>query len=643
MYSPLYLFPITQHYLRANIMTKTTTQYHIAYILLITLLCLYGFKGITTHPWSYDDLDHIKHAQIAQSDLLHIVAPNVKEPSRIVLNTYFFIAYKFFGHNPSAYHATKIAFHILNSLLLAYVFLSLFKDPKLAALSGLIFAIHGTHYEAIYHIAGTGYLLCTFFALLALLFTHQSLTRKSNAITIAAILSYGFAIFSYEGGIVILIPLLFIWLTSTKGKNTYHFPILLVCVAMTFFVIEKWGFGYINTKVAFYDVGIGWHIPHTFLLFIGRLFINSHITPFGWTSLPPKDIPRDDMTLYVAAGVLIFGLLLYLSKKPGPIRFFTLWIAITILPTTLGTHDYYYTRYFYLPAIGASGITATFLLWIFNTIPIASHTKRPVFIFTLTILTLAGLHKLHIFEGYFLFNTANYYASPNYANDPKLAIIHYERAKLEYNVKDHVLALNLASCYEKTNQNIKALENYQEAIHINPNDARSHHAIARLYLHKGQITDAILSAQKAAQLNTHFVTEYHKLGTLLYNQNHIAEAHQIFQTALKIAPNHPHNDLIHFNLAALYQNQGKQSDAIQAYEKAKALKTNIVEVYQNLGALYVQNQHWTQAIETLTQATNRDANNAQIWHLLAHALTQEGRHTAAQSAYINAKRAQSTP
>ena len=38
---------------------------------------------------------------------------------------------------------------------------------------------------------------------------------------------------------------------------------------------------------------LGWHIPHTFLFFLGRLFVNAHMTPLGWTSLPPKDVPRD--------------------------------------------------------------------------------------------------------------------------------------------------------------------------------------------------------------------------------------------------------------------------------------------------------------------------------------------------------------
>ena len=624
-------------------MSKSTTRYYIAYMLLITLLCLYGFQGITTHPWSYDDLDHIKHAQIAQSNPLHIVAPNVKEPSRIVLNSYFFIVYKFFGQNPAHYHAAKIAFHILNSLLLAYLILSLFQAPKLAALSGLTFALHGTHYEAIYHIAGTGYLLCTFCSLVALWFTHQSATNKSKFATIAATLFFGFAIFSYEGGIVVLIPLLFLWWAITPNKSNYTLPILLSCMATTFFVIEKWGFGYINTKADFYAIGMGWHIPHTFMLFIGRIFLNSHITLFGWTSLPPKDIPRDDINIYVSAGILIFIFLLYLSYKFNTIRFFTLWIVITILPTTIGTNDYYYTRYFYLPALGASGITAFCLLWIYDTFSIPVHIKRTAFTLTLIILTLSALHKLHTYEGYFLFNTANYYASPNYANDLQSAIIHYERAKSEYHIQDHVLTFNLATCYEQTNQHTQALKNYQEAININPKDARSYHALARLYLQMGHVSNAIPSAQKAAQLNTHYLNEFHKLGTLLYNQNYTTEAHQVFQTALDIAPNHPHNDLIYFNLAALYQNQGNETEAINAYEKAKALKTNIVEVYQNLGALYITNQQWPQAIETLTQATRRDTDHAQSWHLLAHALTQTGRHTAAQQAHKNAKRALTTP
>lgn len=626
-------------------MTKSPSPYHIGYILFIILLCAYAFKGFTTHPWSYDDLDHIKHAQLAQSNISHLIAAEVKEPARVVLNIYFYIAYNFFGQNPAAYHTIKIAFHILNSLLLTYVFLTLFKDTKLSALSGFLFAIHGTHYEAIYHIAGTGYLLCTCFALLAVLFTHHSLTNLNKFSTLAALLSYATSVFSYEGAIVIIVPLLYLWWTSASGKNnrSFYFPLALVCIVCSFLIIEKWGFNYINTKANFYHIGLGWHIPHTFFLFMGRIFINSHITPLGWASLPPKDIPRDHIDLYVGMGVLLFAFLLHTCKKSQIIRFLTLWLSITILPTTIGTNDYYYTRYFYLPAIGASGITAYFMCWAYNKLSLRDPIKQLTFTIVFMLLTLSGLHKLHIFEGYFLFNTANYYASPNYANAPNTAISLYERAQSQYQIKDHVLSFNLASCYEQTSQNAKALEHYQEAIQINPKDARSYHASARIFLYTGQIEQAIFQAQKAAQLNTQYIDEYHKLGTILYNSNYIEEARSVFQNALQIDAHHPHNDLVYFNLGGMYQNEGKIQDAIQAYQKASDLHTDIVEVYQNLGTLYLQQQKWLEAISALTQATKRDASQAQPWQKLGYALTQTGQQEAAQSAYQNAKRAQSTP
>jgi tetratricopeptide (TPR) repeat protein len=355
------------------------------------------------------------------------------------------------------------------------------------------------------------------------------------------------------------------------------------------------------------------------------------------------DIPREHINPYVVTGALIFVLLLYLSKKPGPIRILTLWTTALILPTTIGTHDYYYTRYFYLGAMGASGLTAFFLCWALNAVPIVWHIKRSGFVLLLTLLILSGLHKLRIFEGYYLSNTGNYYASPTYANDAGAAIVIYERARSEYQIEDPVLAFNLGSCYEKTNQSTKALQSYEEAIRFNPNDARSHHAIARLLLDSGQINQAISYAQRAAQLSANFINEYHKLGTILYNQNYLEEAHLVFQSALVTSPDHAHKDLVYFNLGAMYQNQGKPQEAIKAYQKSSDLKTEIIELYQNLGKLYLETEQWVKAIPPLAYSTSHDPADADSWRQLAEALEQTGQHTAAETALLNAKKALSAP
>ena len=273
-------------------MRQPISRYHVAYTLLVVTLCVYGFRGLPTHPWSYGDLDHITHARMAQSDPAHIVAHNVKEPTRIILNIYFFVAYKVFGENPAAFHAAKIALHILNSLLLAYVFFSLFKDQNLAALSGLLFATHGAHYEAIYHIASTGHLISGAFALSALLFTHFYQATRSKIYFLGSILAYSGGIFSWEGSMGVLIPLVYIWSQNQIAKKrNLLFPIALCLPIAVFFAIDHFAFGYMSYKSGYYAAGMGWHIPHTFLLFIGRLFINSHVTLFDghpyrqWTFL----------------------------------------------------------------------------------------------------------------------------------------------------------------------------------------------------------------------------------------------------------------------------------------------------------------------------------------------------------------------
>ena len=76
-------------------------RYCLIYIALISGICAVAYHGLSTHPWSYDDLHHLEHAKIAQQNISHIVSTQAKEPLRFVLNLNFYLAYKIFGDTPA--------------------------------------------------------------------------------------------------------------------------------------------------------------------------------------------------------------------------------------------------------------------------------------------------------------------------------------------------------------------------------------------------------------------------------------------------------------------------------------------------------------------------------------------------------------
>ncbi|MFH2203757.1 MAG: tetratricopeptide repeat protein [Elusimicrobiota bacterium] len=57
--------------------------------------------------------------------------------------------HKLWGGNPFGYHLTNILLHAVNVLLVYLLCLAMFKDPRLALFTGMLFAVHPMHTEAV--------------------------------------------------------------------------------------------------------------------------------------------------------------------------------------------------------------------------------------------------------------------------------------------------------------------------------------------------------------------------------------------------------------------------------------------------------------------------------------------------------------
>ena len=550
---------------------RPTFTHRLIFVLVISCLCIWGYSGLIDHPWSYDDLDHIQNAQKAQSNFFHVFSTGAKESMRFVLNTYFYLLYPILGESSSGYHTVSILFHILNSLLCARLCLALFSNPPLAALCGLLFAIHGAHYGAIYRISASGYLLGTTFVLLSVLCALKYLNSGKKIYTIWAAGAYTASIFSYEVFTAVLFPLLFLWWERKKSSNLSNFllPAVLSAGAACFFLIDTLAYDLLNEKVGTYRMKLGLHSLYIFFLFICRLFANAHTTPFGWTLQPPMDMPREYGTVYAIGGVLILALLSYLSRKQGPIRFFSVWIVITILPYTLGTGEYYFTRYWYLPAIGAAALTAHFILWLYSRLPHPMRPGRLSLAVLLLLITIYNLSKINTYEGYYLIDTANYHASPHHRDDCETAIPLYIRARQDNGIEDFLLSYNLGVCYLKMHRLGDALALFREVVHLKPDYAKA------------------------------FI--------------------RVYKEAVQMDPARENSGLIYYNLGVVYQNQNRMQEAEQAYIEALAAGFDGPDLYKNLGILMVEKQQWKEAIDLLNQAVSRDSTDLEVRDFLIQA------------------------
>ena len=546
---------------------RIPTRYLLVYILCITCLCGVGFAGLRNHPWSYDDLDHIKKAQSAQENITSIFSPEKTALRlRFVLSSYFYAAYKVFGEDPRGYHILNILFHVLNSLLCARLLLTLFSCPKLAALGGFLFAINTTHYEAIYWVAASAVLLGTGFAMTSVLFFAKYLASNRKVHLTFASFAYAATIFSYESLGVVFAIILLLWLQHKSKPRFKDFTALLpflVVAAMLFLINDIY---YQNLPSNQENYRLGLHIPYNFAFFIGRLFLNWSFAPFGWEAGAPFDIPKAYFDWYVAAGLIILTGLGYAAYQSKTVCFASAWILVTILPYTLWDNYSFFPRYWYSPAIGGSAIFAVFLLWFYSILPLSSRLKFACFSLIITCFTIFSLRKMEIYEGYYLWHDANFY--DNHKNDPETAITYYERVLSEYELKFSLLTNNLGVAYQRVGDLDKALQMHHETIQIDPSYDKGILNYAYVLSLQNRISESVRAYSSVVKRDPVYVPYIWKSGIALYERGDIDAAIQFFRLAVKTDPKDEQN---YFILGVLFQTEGKIEDAISAYKQALSI------------------------------------------------------------------------
>ena len=122
------------------------------------------------------------------------------------------------GVNPTAWHTTALALHIINCVLVFMLVFQWGRSRMAAIFAAALFAVHGTRPEAVAWIAGRFDLVATFFVLAGLLFfvrSHREATSSSYVHFTASLVCMVMGILSKESAYIF--PLLLVLLLIAKG------------------------------------------------------------------------------------------------------------------------------------------------------------------------------------------------------------------------------------------------------------------------------------------------------------------------------------------------------------------------------------------------------------------------------------------
>lgn len=161
-----------------------------------------------------------------------------------------------------------------------------------------------------------------------------------------------------------------------------------------------------------------------------------------------------------------------------------------------------------------------------------------------------------------------------------------------------------------------ALQNYRQALEINPHYAEAHNNMANALKDKGDLEAAIASYQEAIRLKPDYAEAHNNMGTVLLAQGHAEAAIASFERAIELKPDYARacNNMAaaHNDLGMELSSQGDFAGAKAHYKTAIKLNPAHFSGYNNLGDVLKVQGDLAGAIESFEQALKLDPGNIRV-------------------------------
>jgi Flp pilus assembly protein TadD len=180
------------------------------------------------------------------------------------------------------------------------------------------------------------------------------------------------------------------------------------------------------------------------------------------------------------------------------------------------------------------------------------------------------------------------------------------------------------------NDFIKAAGAFEEAIRLQPGNAKAHASLGVVYDNLGRSDDARAEDDTAIELDPHLDTPHYNLGNLDLEGKNLDQAVTEYRIAEKLLPDYA---ATHSNLgSALYQ-LGRLDEAETEVRLALDLDPSLVEARFNLGNILLRKNSFAPAVDVFTKLIEEQPNDPEAYFDRALALTRLGRFSEAEEDY----------
>jgi cytochrome c-type biogenesis protein CcmH/NrfG len=502
-----------------------------------------------------------------------------------LLYTSYWIQQRLWGDSTTGYHLVNLLLHIGCAVLVLKI-LRFLRVPG-AELAAMIFALHPVNVETVAWIAERKNTLSGIFALagtLCYLRFDESRSKQTYALAIGL-----FLLGLLSKTAIVTLPLawlaIFWWKRGAISWRRDVVPsIPFFLLAATAGLVTRW----------FENVGIGYKARILDLSLLDRCLIAGRAFWFQlgnllWPSNLTFVYPRWDINAGVWWQYLfpigVVGLLVILWSlrrwSRGPLAGVLIYVLL-LLPSLGFLNIYFFVYSFvadhwqYLACLGIIVPCASAIVLL------AGRSNRwQALLEPATMLLLGGV----------LF-VLTWQQSRMYTDIETLY-----RTTIARNPACWMAQVNLGSILYQANRIPEAMDLFNQAMRLRP--AVGHYSVANALVLRGRTSEAIDQYKQALQIDPDYAEAHHNLGSAFLLMGRTPEAIEHYEQAVRIDPAFAG---AHNNLGNALVQTGRAPEAIDHYKQALRITPNSADAHNNLAAALAQMGQTSQAIEQLKAA-----------------------------------------
>lgn len=497
------------------------------------------------------------------------------------------------GPAPGGHHATSLALHAANTLLVFVVLDRLTGAPWRSALVAALFGLHPLHVESVAWVAERKGVLSTLFWLLATL-AWAGWARRGGAgryALVAGALALGLLAKPMVVTLPFTLLLLDWWPLGRWACARAAWPLvreklplfaLVAASAVVTWTVQQAG-GAVTTTLP-----LATRLGNALVVWVA--YLGKALWPVGLSPIYPHPGARPSLAVLAAALLLaaITALAVVQRRRRPHLLVGWLWYLGTLVPV-IGLVQVGATamadRYTYVPLLGIF----VALAW---SLP-ARPEPRLVGAAAVVVLALLGVRardqaavwrdSTTLFTHALAVDERNPLAHVNLGvelgarGELDRATAHLERA-LALRPDMVTARIALGNTLVRRGRWEEAVAAYRAALAADPSSARAHNNLGWVLLQRGQLDEAIATLERARQLDPALATAENDLGLARARRGDAAAARRHFEAAIALDPRLAD---AHSNLAAMLLQDGRAADAVAHATRAVELQPALAEAHAN--------------------------------------------------------------